>query len=162
MQFLIKIHIYNKNNNTWRNLYHTPYQPSINISPRAVGPRAVIGRGLIWGVIQILPCIWGVIQISPCNGVFIIYLIKSGSNNVVAKQSKQRRKFQNDMIWKTYEQCVLYLSTFLLCQQNFSFATLTKFCSVFILVIFVHVYIHIHAFIYTYIKSQYHVTNFII
>ena len=35
-----------------------------NISPRAVGPRADIGRGLIWGVIQI----------SPCIVVFIIYL----------------------------------------------------------------------------------------
>ena len=35
-----------------------------NISPRVVGPRVDIGRGLIWDVIQILPCIV----------VFIIYL----------------------------------------------------------------------------------------
>ena len=41
MQFLFKIQIYNKNNNAWQNLYHTPYQPLTNI-------------GWIWGVIQIL------------------------------------------------------------------------------------------------------------
>ena len=48
MQFLFKIQIYNKNNNTWRNLYHTPFQPSTNISQRAYGPRSDIGvSGLI-------------------------------------------------------------------------------------------------------------------
>ena len=31
MQLLIKIQIYNKNNNAWQNLYHTPYQPSTNM-----------------------------------------------------------------------------------------------------------------------------------
>ena len=29
---LIKIQIYNKNNNTWQNLYYTPYQPETPIS----------------------------------------------------------------------------------------------------------------------------------
>ena len=43
-------------NNTWQNLYHTPYHPETPISE--------IGRGLILGVIQI----------SPCIVVFIIYL----------------------------------------------------------------------------------------
>ena len=43
MQFLFKIQIYNKKNNTWRNMYHTAYQSSTNISSRAYGPRADIG-----------------------------------------------------------------------------------------------------------------------
>ena len=43
MHILFKIQIYNKNNNTTRNLYHTPYQPTTNISPRVYGPRADIG-----------------------------------------------------------------------------------------------------------------------
>ena len=31
MQLLFKIQIYNNNNNTWQNLFHTPYQPSPSI-----------------------------------------------------------------------------------------------------------------------------------
>ena len=31
MQLLIKIQIYNKNNNAWQNLYNTPYQPSTDM-----------------------------------------------------------------------------------------------------------------------------------
>ena len=50
IQFLFKIQIYNKNNNTWRNLYHTPYQPSTNISSRAYGLRADIGVSGWYGV----------------------------------------------------------------------------------------------------------------
>ena len=49
MQFLFIIQIYNKNNNIWRNMYHTPYQPLTNIW--------YMRLGLIWGLIQILPCI---------------------------------------------------------------------------------------------------------
>ena len=39
IQFLLKVQIYNKHNNTWWNLYHTRYQPETPIS--ALGPTAL-------------------------------------------------------------------------------------------------------------------------
>ena len=60
----IHLFIYQFTVNMSKSVSHPISTRDYNISPRAEGPMADIGRGLIWGVNQILTCIV----------VFIIYL----------------------------------------------------------------------------------------